>query len=156
MSVIVTIKKSTKDCYSMGMHGLDERRKWEIEDAGGFDMVTIGGEVELPDHNGKKYDEESLHTLLEDMNKRMSGDSFPVVTEIEPDCRINLDKVYGQVTDAAVGDGKLYAKITLLDTVNGRLTNDILKSSLKGSVKLVADIAPVSGIPLNIRVDLGE
>lgn len=149
----VSEQKTNNPNYSLGRRNMTQNQIWETEDNGGFYMTTVMGET----HNHKRFTPESVQNALKDLNKRIETGEAIVVSELNDDYSLPLDRACAKIVDAHLTDkNNIAVKMILLDTPHGQLMKTILKNNdtdkLEMSVEGIVNQDNLDKI-LNVKVN---
>ena len=135
--------------FSLGRQGKSEREIWNIEDNGGFKMVTIKGNVE----NVSGFTEESVKNAVKEYQKMIkSGESIAVLNMMDKDnFALSVSDTFAKITNLEVSDdNKVKATMILTDTPNGNMVYSMLKGIGRDCLTLHADGVCTGSILNNI------
>lgn len=133
--------------FSLGRQGKSEREIWDIEDNGGFKMVTIKGNVE----NVSRFTGESVKNAVKEyQNMIESGESIAVLN-MENNFALPVSDTFAKITNLEVSDdNKVKATMVLTDTPNGNMVYNLLKNFGSDRLTLHADGVCTGSILNNI------
>ena len=134
--------------FSLGRQGKSEREIWDIEDNGGFKMVTIKGNIE----NISKFTKESVKNAVKEyQNMIESGESIAVLNMDKDNLALPVSETFAKITNLEVSDdNKVKATMILTDTSNGNMVYSLLKNIGHEHLTLNADGVCTGSILNNI------
>ena len=108
--------------FSLGRQGKSEREIWDIEDNGGFKMVTIKGNVE----NVSRFTVESVKNAVKEYQNLIESSESIAVLNMENNFALPVSDTFAKITNLEVSDdNKVKATMVLTDTPNGNMVYDI-------------------------------
>lgn len=133
--------------FSLGRQGKSEREIWDIEDNGGFKMVTIKGNVE----NVSRFTEESVKNAVKEYQKMIKSGESIAVLNMEDNFALPVSNTFAKITNLEVSDdNKVKATMILTDTPNGNMVYSMLKDIGRDCLTLHADGVCTGSILNNI------
>ena len=133
--------------FSLGRQGKSEREIWDIEDNGGFKMVTIKGNVE----NVSRFTGESVKNAVKEYQNRIETGESIAVLMMENNFALPVSDTFAKITNLEVSDdNKVKATMILTDTPNGNMVYNLLKNFGHERLTLHADGVCTGNILNNI------
>lgn len=119
-----------------------------------IEMKCIMGELNHPNRNGRIYDSKMMQEAIDKWKKEGSK-----IVELNPDYNnfttTNISKAVGITKDIWVENGEVLGKIELLDTPQGKIVKDILKSgqNVNFAPRMLGERVPVLDEEGNQKID---